>query len=189
MSVWNNKWSEIYDFTPDGGGSFRSGNWTSILPSTSHRSLFEVDPETSELIAYTKPLSSNQAVPQTVGLRGVDGDADQCLLCTTTTTVNSSTNEANGVLERVMDFSNLSLVRTRELVIDGQRAKQLIPKDKTFLTAAGRGSMIAMHFAGDGCVQSLQEIFAGNQAVYTSSTSAEGRRQVDLLFEGWKEKV
>jgi len=185
MSVWDNKWSEVYDFTP-GEGNF------SFLP---------LDTKASDLV---KPLSAVGAAFVTKEEDEAHSDTDVVPL-----TVGLGHKQFNGaervfvlVLPDAVDeaaqtiFSKLgsgiSLIQTKQLKLTAQKAKLLLQKcsKAAIISAASNAMCVGVEIAGEGCIAAVQAAVAaagGDAKAYVSADVEAASYENDLFFVQWRD--
>ncbi len=172
LSVWNNKWSEVYDFTPSpGAGNKTSANWKAMnMSGTSHmdyvKSLSEIDAEGASAV-----VPAPCAVPLTYG-----GQYASSVLPGQTSVICIFTPAADpaSVLKCYSSWTPsgaLVLVRSRLLALTGEQASEVFKSDRgakaTLKACVGKGNVLALEFSyGDT---------AGNESIITLLESFKGQ--------------
>ncbi|KAL4103015.1 hypothetical protein PRIC1_006754 [Phytophthora ramorum] len=219
FSPWNNKWSEIFDFTPDHGG------WTP-LPMHPHESpLTEMKPEkenngarslwkmpswTAEELGLSVDLAQ-LVVPITSGLCARKDDVPTVFVCFVVpkeaimldfvTAVALATKAKDGASGSTDDPT--LLIRTRQMKLTGEQAAALFPDNavlagKATEAAKNTPGSVMMEFQGPQCFQHVNDTlqdarFASEAAtrdvIFVSKDTATALRLRGLVFQQWKPVV
>mmetsp|Transcript_11472 Transcript_11472/g.23485 ORF Transcript_11472/g.23485 Transcript_11472/m.23485 type:complete len:365 (-) Transcript_11472:23-1117(-) len=135
LSVWNNKWSEVYDFTPSAGCTNKnSNNWSPLDMMKESHTQYVKELDNADVCVD----SSTSAVPLTHGKSMSSSEASDrtCFLA-----IMSDKIDFNKVLDAVLSWQakngegkdpNCSLVRTRKLYLTKEQSRTLFSslKDK-----------------------------------------------------------
>mmetsp|Transcript_8528 Transcript_8528/g.20126 ORF Transcript_8528/g.20126 Transcript_8528/m.20126 type:complete len:418 (-) Transcript_8528:911-2164(-) len=184
LSVFDNKWSEIYDFTP------ADGNWTFLPLDTKATDL--IKPLSDVGASFVSPEeaalhSDSEVVPLTVGLRkDLANSSDKAFLMI----MPDKTEEGLKLLSKLTDKS-LNIIQTKELNLDAAKAKQLMLKAGGALASSlSKKTVVGCEVAGPDALSAAQEAVAaaGGEAVaYVSGTEDAARYETNLFFEQWKD--
>ncbi|KAE9043774.1 hypothetical protein PR003_g2046 [Phytophthora rubi] len=219
FSAWNNKWSEIFDFTPDCGG------WTP-LPMHPHesplaemmpekenngaRSLWKMPSWTAEELGLSVDLPQ-LVVPITNGLCARKEDASTIFVCFAVpkeavmidfvTAIAIATKKTDDTSDPV-DEPTL-LIRTRQMKLTAEQATTLFPdnsllSEKAIDAANNTPGSVMMEFQGPLCYQHVNDTlqdtrFASEAAtrniIFVSKDTTAAIRLSDLVFQQWKPVV
>lgn len=185
MSVWDNKWSEVYDFTP-GDGNF------SFLP---------LETKASDLM---KPLSAvgasfvtkeedaahgdTDVVPLTVGLRGKEfAELERAFVLVLPAAVDIATET---VFAKLGEGNHL--IQTKQMKLTPQKAKQLLDKcgSPAVVAAASNAMCVGVEIAGRSALAAAQAAVAaagGDATAYVSVDAAAATYENNLFFEQWRD--
>lgn len=185
MSVYDNKWSEVYDFTPtDGNFSF--------LP---------LDTKAADLV---KPLSAvgasfvtseedaahsdTEVVPLTVGLRGKEfAGVERAFVLVLPAAVDDA---AQTIFSKL--GAGIHLIQTKQLKLTTQKAKQLLQKctQPAIAAAATNAMCVGVEVAGAGALAAAQAAVAaagGDSKAYVSADADAAAYENNLFFEQWRD--
>ncbi|KAI9987130.1 hypothetical protein PInf_023005 [Phytophthora infestans] len=213
FSPWNNKWSEIFDFTPDHGG------WKP-LPMRRHesplaemmqdkenngaRSLWKMPSWTAEELGLSVDLPQ-LVVPITSGLCARKADVPTLFVCFAVPNEALMTNFVTEMATKKSDDSDepTLLIRTRQMQLTSEQAAALF-LDNTSLagkaTEAAKSTTgsVMMEFQGPQCYchcnETVQGVrFASEAAarnnIFMSKDTASALRLSDLIFQQWKNVI
>jgi len=187
LSLFDNKWSEIYDFTPNAAAC----NWSFLPLTTTSADLLK---PLATLGSFVTPEEAamhkdDEVVPYTCGLRKQDfaGQERAFLLFP-----QGQEAKASEVLRSESLPSPLALIQTKRMQINAAKAKQLLKHcaESAVLAAAGKGFCVGAEVAGPDalakCKAALQAAGAGN-AAYCSGTADAAAYEVNVYFEQWRD--
>ncbi|POM75911.1 XRP2-like protein [Phytophthora palmivora] len=197
FSPWNNKWSEIFNFTPDHGGwkplpmHPHASPLADMMPEKENngaRSLWKMPSWTAEELGLSVDLPL-LVVPITNGLCARKEDVATVLVCFT---VGNNTSDYN-------DEPTL-LIRTRQMQLTEEQASTLFTDNRKLVgkaveSAKSTSGSVMMEFQGPLCYQhindTLQEArFASDNvtrdASFISEDTTAALRLSDLVFRQWK---
>ncbi|KAH9105520.1 hypothetical protein AeMF1_018699 [Aphanomyces euteiches] len=179
FSVWTNKWSEVFDFTP------APGNW--VPQATSRALLGKLPADVATELGF---VESNEIIPFTVGLpsRVLDQVA---FICVTT----GMSEVAMQVASALASSGELQLIQTRQFRITIAQAKQLFGKDDATRTKVATESpvgVIVMEWTAKDAT-ALQTLLT-NECIKTHANAlfvdiAHAPSFVELCWNEWKEVI
>ena len=181
LSVWNNKWSEVYDFTPpEGCGNNNSSNWSPIDMADDGVDVGMVDVVVEGRDGDEETKTTRGVVPITVG-KNYDTNNDTSLFLlfypsADFSAVHSALLKWYGSCDKSKNF----IVRTREYVVDKSQITQLTGNGKD-----GIGKCLAIQLSLASVDEEANTI-TGTMAADFSTTS-RGVECSDLFFDTWKE--
>ncbi|CAN0291665.1 unnamed protein product [Scytosiphon promiscuus] len=157
LSVWNNKWSQVYNFT--GGGE---GDW-SCLPQGSHHRDFTTNslPEMSrQRVGYTDN-THGAVIPITAGMRGFTAEEETCFIVVMPGRIDAVLGKllaVGGGGDSLMPASMSRLLRTKLFRPQPAQSKSFFSGAPFSMTElASSGPVLGMQWAGPG---------SGDAAVY-----------------------
>ncbi|OWY98762.1 hypothetical protein PHMEG_00030394 [Phytophthora megakarya] len=199
FSPWNNKWSEIFDFTPDHGGwkplpmRLHESPLAEMMQETENsngaRSLWKMPPCTAEELGLSVDLPL-LVVPITNGLCARKESTPTLFVCFV---VGVDTTDSSG--------KPTLLIRTRQIRLTEEQASALFTDNKTLAGKAvetGKSTLgsVMMEFQGSFCYQhvndALQEarfVSATSHTIFVSKDTTAALRLIDLVFHRWKPVV
>ncbi|KAG7392002.1 hypothetical protein PHYPSEUDO_002708 [Phytophthora pseudosyringae] len=219
FSPWNNKWSEIFDFTPDHGGwkplpmRPHESPLAEMMPEKENngaRSLWKMPSWTAEELGMSVDLPQ-LVVPITNGLCakkegaptvfvcfGVPKDALMLDFVTAIAVAMPKSDDTSGR----SDEPTL-LIRTRQMQLTGEQAAALFSDNavlagKSTDAAKTTPGSVMMEFQGPQCYQhvkdTLQDARFSSEAairdiIFVSKDTASALRLSDLVFQQWKPVV
>ncbi|KAM4699526.1 protein XRP2 [Discoglossus pictus] len=178
LSIFNNTWSNIHDFTPVSGET----NW-SLLPSDAIITDYIPLPDSEELKSVRVSTDvSRSIIPVTWGQRQKKSD-ESCLVVFFAG--DYTTANARKLIDEMVS-KNLSLIQTKEVAMKPEDAKRVFQDKAADLVALlEKGPVVALEFNGEGAVESCQstvhDIFSGTQ-VFVSENKASSSRDVDNFY-------
>uniref|UniRef100_A0A8D0GHU3 Protein XRP2 n=1 Tax=Sphenodon punctatus TaxID=8508 RepID=A0A8D0GHU3_SPHPU len=178
LSIFNNTWSNIHDFTPVSG----ENNW-SLLPD--HAITHEYVPlPTSEELKGVR-ISTDAAksiIPITRGKRQKGSD-ESCLavfFAGDYTTAN-----ARKLIDE-MTGKGFLLIQTKEVAMKAEDAQRVFQQEASdFVPLLEKGPVVALEFGGDGAVETcrgvITDVFSGTK-VFVSENKASASQDVDNFY-------
>ncbi|CAK8686444.1 unnamed protein product [Clavelina lepadiformis] len=193
LSVYNNNWSNIHDFTP----TPQSKNWKMIHEDVSLSELFQVNSNpqseqgngdntvgsTLDGVSESKLSFKNEdsVVPLTRGAREKRYD-DSCLVVVFHSA--NSFKASKDFLEAVKD--KVDLIQTKEVTLSPDEASRIFADSPSMWKSTQRGPVIGLEFNGDDCVKVCHDVIAKlsseDQQYYASKSSAAAKRVIDQLY-------
>ncbi|XP_045716429.1 protein XRP2 [Phyllostomus hastatus] len=178
LSIFNNNWSNIHDFTPVSGEL----NW-SLLPENAVVHHHVPLPTTKELQAVRISTEANRSiVPVTQGQRQKSSD-ESCLVVLFA----GDYTIANAMkLIDEMIRAGFFLIQTKEVSMKAEDAQRVFrEKAPEFLNLLNKGPVIALEFNGDGVVEECQivvnKIF-GETKTFVSENRETASRDVESFY-------
>ncbi|XP_061682026.1 protein XRP2 [Syngnathoides biaculeatus] len=179
LSIFNNNWSNIHDFTPVAGET----NW-SLLPESAVvlDSVPAPGADTDFKSVRVWADEARSIVPLTKGGRRKDSE-ESCLFVFfageyTTANARKMIDEATG--------KGFVLIQTKEVSMRPEDVKRVFQNDAEDLVEwIGKGPVIALELNGDGVVEACKnlagEVFSGTK-VFVSDNKNTSSRDVDNFF-------
>ncbi|XP_069896675.1 protein XRP2 isoform X1 [Dipodomys merriami] len=151
LSIFNNTWSNIHDFTPVAGEL----NW-SLLPENAKIQDFVPVPTTEEFKAVRVSTEANRSiVPISRGQRQKNSD-ESCLVVLFAGDYTIA--NARKLIDEMVG-KGFSLVQTKEVTMKPEDAQRVFQeKASDFLPLLNKGPVIALEFNGDGAVEECHHI-------------------------------
>ncbi|KAM4818781.1 protein XRP2 isoform 1-T2 [Thomomys bottae] len=151
LSIFNNTWSNVHDFTPVAGEL----NW-SLLPENAMVQDFVPVPTTEEFKAVRiSTEASRSIVPISRGQRQKNSD-ESCLVVLFAGDYTIA--NARKLIDEMVG-KGFSLVQTKEVSMKPEDAQRVFQeKASDFLPLLNKGPVIALEFNGDGAVEGCQYI-------------------------------
>lgn len=178
LSIFNNNWSNIHDFTPVSGEL----NW-SLLPEDATIQSHVPLPTTKELSAVRISTEANRSiVPVTQGQRQKNSD-ESCLVVLFA----GDYTIANAMkLIDEMVRSGFFLIQTKEVSMKAEDAQRVFQeRAPEFLHLLNKGPVIALEFNGDGVVEECQivvnEIFKSTKT-FVSQNKETASKDIDGFY-------
>ncbi|XP_054422362.1 protein XRP2 [Pteronotus mesoamericanus] len=178
LSIFNNSWSNIHDFTPVSGEL----NW-SLLPENAVIHQHVPLPTTKELQAVRISTEANRSiVPVTQGQRQKNSD-ESCLVVLFA----GDYTIANAMkLIDEMVHAGFFLIQTKEVSMKAEDAQRVFQeKAPEFLLLLNKGPVIALEFNGGGVVEECQivvnKIF-GETKTFVSENRETASRDVESFY-------
>ncbi|XP_064183094.1 protein XRP2 [Anguilla rostrata] len=179
LSIFNNNWSNVHDFTPVSGET----NWSLLPEDTAVLDYVPAPDQESEFKGIRVSADGSRSiVPLTRGGRRKDSD-ESCLFvffCGDYTTAN-----ARKLIDEAMG-KGFVLIQTKEVSMrpeDANRVFQGSAEDFTELIT--KGPVVALELNGDGVVEACRniadEVFSGTKVFVSESKNTSGR-DVDNFF-------
>lgn len=180
LSIFNNNWSNIHDFTPVPGEI----NYT-LLPEDAKVEDFLPLPQTAEFAAVAISLAEPRSVvPKTLGARRKTSD-ESCFVAWF-----HAEAACKGARQFVEDLREKHpshrLVRTSEMKLETRHAEKVFV-DPTTRSHALQGPLIAMEYCGDGCIQACREAVSRQRStnanpVHVSSDAERAQQEVEDFY-------
>lgn len=181
LSIYNNNWSSVHDFTPVPGET----NY-SLLPE-------EIKIEDRVPLPTTEPfcklrisVSKDKSVIQkTLGSRRNPSESDEgCLIVFFND--GGQHYRAKKFLEQMKKFPNCRLVQCKELTMQPDDAKRVFGSD-SYSQATKQGPVIGFEFTGNNCIKHCQqtviEVLQGSTGlVFVSSNKNTSHQQIENFY-------
>lgn len=178
LSIFNNNWSNIHDFTPVSG----ENNWSLLSEDVSVLDAVPV-PDSEELKAVRVATDPNKSIiPVTRGQRPKKSD-ESCLVVFFAG--DYTTANAGKLIDEMTDKGYL-LVQTKEVTMKPEDANRVF-KERAgdFTSLLEQGPVVALEFNGNGAVEGCQsivnEVFSGTK-VFVSQSPASASGDVDNFY-------
>ncbi|CAH2223410.1 XRP2 [Pelobates cultripes] len=178
LSIFNNTWSNIHDFTPVSGET----NW-SLLPSDCAVQNFVPLPDVEELKAVRISTDASRSIiPVTWGQRPKKSD-ESCLVVFFAGDYTIA--NARKMIDEMLG-KGFSLIQTKEVAMKPEDAKRVFQdKASEFIPSLEKGSVVALEFNGDGAVENCQSVisntFSGTK-VFASENKSSSSHDVDNFY-------
>lgn len=178
LSIFNNIWSHVHDFTPVSGEL----NW-SLLPENAVVQDYVPIPTTEEFKAVRISTEANRSiVPISWGQRQKDSD-ESCLVVLFAD--DYTTANARKLIDEMVGKGFL-LVQTKEVSMKAEDAQRVFrEKASDFFHLLNKGPVIALEFNGDGAVEGchliINEIFNGTK-MFVSEKKETASGDVDSFY-------
>mmetsp|Transcript_74018 Transcript_74018/g.120164 ORF Transcript_74018/g.120164 Transcript_74018/m.120164 type:complete len:402 (+) Transcript_74018:81-1286(+) len=185
FSVYDNKWSEVYDFTPtDGNFSFLPSNTkaSDLMKPLSAVGASFVSKEEDEA------HSDTEVVPLTVGVGSKEFEGKERAFILV---LPSAVDEAPQTIFSKLG-AGIHLIQTKQLKLTTQKAKQLLQKctNPAISAAATNGMCVGVEVAGTGALAAAQSAVAaggGDSKAYVSLDPQAAAYENNLFFEQWRD--
>ncbi|KAG8452147.1 hypothetical protein GDO86_004079 [Hymenochirus boettgeri] len=178
LSIFNNTWSSIHDFTPLTGET----NWSLLSPDSAIQDFLPL-PDEEELKGVRVSTDVNRSiVPVTWGQR--QKKSDECCLVVFFAGDYTTANARKMIDEMV--GKGLKLIQTKEVVMKAEDAKRVFQDKATdLIPLLEKGPVVALEFNGDGavdgCQSALNDTFTGTK-VFVSESKESASRDVDSFY-------
>ncbi|XP_056460454.1 protein XRP2-like [Gadus chalcogrammus] len=179
LSIFNNNWSNVHDFTPVSG----ENNW-SLLAETAAvlDSVPPPGPESEFKAVRVSGDASRSIVPLTRGGRRKDSE-ESCLFVFFAG--DYTTANARKLIDAMIEKGFL-LIQTKEVAMRPEDVKRVFQNDTADqLEWSTKGSVTALELNGDGVVDACRtiaiEVFNGSK-VFVSENKSTSSRDVDNFF-------
>ncbi|NXD64751.1 XRP2 protein, partial [Eolophus roseicapillus] len=178
LSIFNNTWSNIHDFTPVSG----ENNW-GLLPENAVVQDYVPLPSSEELKAVRISTDATRSIiPVTRGQRQKNSD-ESCLavfFAGDYTTAN-----ARKLIDEMIG-KGFQLVQTKEVSMKAEDAHRVFQQCASeFISLLEKGPVVALEFNGDGAVEgcrsTVNDIFSGTK-VFVSESKASASQDVDNFY-------
>ncbi|XP_006090634.1 protein XRP2 isoform X1 [Myotis lucifugus] len=178
LSIFNNNWSNIHDFTPVSG----EVNW-SLLPENAVIHDYVPLPTTNELQAVRISTEANRSiVPVTQGQRQKNSD-ESCLVV-----LFAGDYTIANAMKLIDEMVHLGffLMQTKEVSMKAEDAQRVFrERAPEFLQLLNKGPVIALEFNGDRVVEDCQnvvnEIFKSTKT-FVSQNKETASRDIDGFY-------
>ncbi|XP_074069797.1 protein XRP2 isoform X1 [Macrotis lagotis] len=178
LSIFNNTWSNIHDFTPVSG----ENNW-SLLPEDAEVQDYVPLPTVEELKAVRISTDASKSIiPITWGQRQKISD-ESCLAVLFAG--DYTTANARKLIDEMLS-KNFVLIQTKEVSMKPEDAQRVFQgRTPDFLPLLEKGPVIALEFNGDGAVEGCQliinDVFNGTK-MFVSENKVTASGDVDSFY-------
>jgi len=164
LQLWNNKWSQVYDFNKNAEKS----NW-SLLAQEKVSGLLNVD---RCLDISPEEVDHDRVVPVTLGCRQRPSNA----ACLVIFLPGGDAQHIEAFLAKVRDTLAWTLCRTRSIMLNDDQRKTLFSwsKEKSVKDACKGKEVVGVEVCGDGC-------FEQTKTFLTSAEMAAGSKTIRLV--------
>lgn len=183
LSVYDNKWSEIYDFTP------ADGNWSFLPLGTKAEELMKPlseQPGSFVTKEEQEQYADDCVVPVTAGIRKGDfaGQERAFILM-----LPDGVADGPKLLSKLPD--TCTLIQTKQVMLDAAKVKTLLTdcSDSAVLSAA-KGMCVGVEVAGLGALQGAKEAVeaaGGSKVAYASSSEKASAYEINVFFDQWRD--
>lgn len=171
LSVWDNRWSEVFDFTPE------KGNWRLIDESVTGSSLLR--PLHAASSHFSAEETTGSCVPITLGSREAPaGDSLFVVLAS-----GPDQQAAGDALLAAVSKSSCALLRTRVESLEGRKGKEL---QQVLGSHNLSGKCVGVEIRGSDSEALAVELRGNSQMLIVTDNAADC---VDLWFNQWKESA
>lgn len=176
LSVYNNSWSVIHDFTPLQEGN----NWSMLADSTSVEEAVP-KPSTEDFadidISYDMEKS---VVPLTRGKRSKRHD-DSCLV----TFFHNNKPSCNAYLNKLIVSTEYDIVQTKEISMTVEDAVRIFKDDK-YCELADKGPLVGLELNGKDIIHQseevLKELGISLNSVFLSKDQKHAKSDIDSFY-------
>nr|XP_004668856.1 protein XRP2 [Jaculus jaculus] len=178
LSIFNNTWSNIYDFTPVTGEL----NWSLLSENAMVKDYVPI-PTTEELKAVRVSTEANRSiVPVSRGQRQKNSE-ESCLVVLFAGDYTIA--NARKLIDEMVG-KGFSLIQTKEVCMKTEDAQRVFQeKASDYIPLLNKGPVIALEFNGDGAVEGchliVNEIFNGTK-MFVSERKETASRDVDSFY-------
>ncbi|CAB3372895.1 Hypothetical predicted protein [Cloeon dipterum] len=151
LSIFNNQWNLIYDFTPIASDD---PNWQ-IIPADKVTELVQISEENAERFELVIGEKSKSLVPCSLGSSDVENYAAEICIVAITEFRNQESIFALEFIASLNHEAHLRLTRTKEAKVSDEEMKKLNPNQKKL--DASLVNLIVLQFTGSNCVTKCQE--------------------------------
>ncbi|XP_072900249.1 protein XRP2 isoform X1 [Hemitrygon akajei] len=178
LSIFNNNWSNIHDFTP----ASDENNWTLLAEDTVPHDYVPL-PDSEELKAVRISTELNRSiVPVTRGQRQKSSE-ESCLVVFFAG--DYTTANARKLIDE-MATKDFALVQTKEISMRPDDANRVFKeKAADFIPSLQQGPVVALEFNGDGVVDACQNIVSSvftASKVFVSENKSSASQDVDNFY-------
>lgn len=178
LSIFNNNWSNIHDFTP----STDENNWV-LLPEDTVLNDFIPHPDSEELKAVRIYTELNRSiVPATRGQRQKSSE-DSCLVVFFAG--DYTTANARKLIDELA-AKDIALVQTKEISMRPDDCNRVFKeKAADFIPMLQQGPVVALEFNGDGAVEACHKIISSvfsTSKVFVSESKDSASQDVDNFY-------
>ncbi|XP_054020768.1 protein XRP2 [Dryobates pubescens] len=178
LSIFNNTWSNIHDFTPVSGNN----NWD-LLPENAVVQDYVPLPSSEELKAVRISTDAAKSIiPVTRGRREKSSDE----LCLAVFFAGDYTIANARKLIDEMTGKGFQLVQTKEVLMKAEDAHRVFKQCALeWIPLLEKGPVVALEFNGDGAVEgcrsTVNDVFSGTK-VFVSESKATASQDVDNFY-------
>jgi len=190
LNIWNNKWSEVHDFTAvkEGGKKKYHG----LLPDSTTSKDMLTSLSEYDVDFYSEEMGEEIIVPRTYGRRLKIGSDFGFVFV-----FESGFSRADQLIENVTSENpSVKLARSRQtftLTTDEYMAILAEVPNKKEVTKHGEKGCIGLEFFGEGCLEDLKkvlpEVFEDKSSYFVSPDNEMAQAQSKKFFEEFVEKL
>eukprot|EP00743_Colponemidia_sp_Colp-15_P002028 GILK01002202.1.p1 GENE.GILK01002202.1~~GILK01002202.1.p1 ORF type:complete len:371 (+),score=71.20 GILK01002202.1:58-1113(+) len=187
LSIWNNKWSEIYDFNPD----LNRPNFELLSTTVTYGSLLKPLATVATFCSEEELQYNGDVIPQTWGNRLKPSNQFIFVLF-----FPEHTSQALDFVDTLRTKGSTVVVRTRELRLDRSQADTIFANEnnkKPLSSAALTGSVVCLEINGDTSRDIVTNIVNGYNSKITGPVPAAflstDPTMCSNVFETWKETI
>lgn len=175
LSVYNNLWYKIYDFTPLDQGN----NWSHISPDA-RKPLAVAQNEELSSIDFSCEIG-NSVIPVTMGKSHVRRYDDSCLIVFFHT-MHSQCKEFLSELSKTTEYD---IIQSKEIKLTGEDIERIFKQDK-YNKLASAGPVISLELNGEGVIRKgedvLEKLKVSLDAVYISVNQTSAKTDIDNFY-------
>ncbi|XP_002741479.1 protein XRP2-like [Saccoglossus kowalevskii] len=180
LSVYNNNWSSIHDFTPVPGEQ----NW-SLLPSDAKLEEHVPIPTTEQFANVGISTDVDKStVPLTLGSRRKASD-ESCLVAFFNAG-SETEDKVRQFIEKMREEGTCTLVQSKEIPMKPDEATRIFGSDPKYSAAASSGDVIGLEYNGDQVIQKCSSIIQpviGDSTFYISdNTRSSAQEDIDGFY-------
>lgn len=213
FSIWNNQWSEIYNFTPD------HGTWKPLSMSCHESPLAEsckIRRNDGSVTVWTLPVAiaedvginvqaTDLVIPLTAGASARREDVTTLVVVFVSPLVKLMLEFVHAMVAADDESEAVVLTRTKQMKLSAAQAKALLPSPpqqhlptKAVEAAKSTAGSVIMEFQGAGCYTRLSNVKATTKlaedagftsSILPSSDDTTARQMSEKVFVEWKETV
>jgi len=175
LSVYNNLWYKIYDFTPLDQGN----NW-SLINLDARKSL---EPCVSEDLAslHFSCEISDSVIPLTVGKTPARRFDDSCLVVF----FHTSKSQCKDFLSELSKLTDYDIIQTKEIKLDADDISRIFKQEK-YKKLASAGTVLSLELNGDDVIKKGEEVFTtlniSLDYVYISVNQVAAKQDIDSFY-------
>lgn len=174
LSLFNNNWSNIHDFTPVPGET----NW-SVLPENIAIENYVPFPSEEFFSVKISTDAEDSVVPVTRGSRQKN-HTESCLLVF----FGKSTDHCLEFIKMLKEKASCDIIQTKELLMTVEDASRIFENDN-YSTAVAQGVVIGLEINGPDCTTHSTEIMSTLSIKDTElhiSTKAKAQTEIDAFY-------
>ncbi|TMW58364.1 hypothetical protein Poli38472_009923 [Pythium oligandrum] len=205
FSVWNNRWSEIYNFTPEHGAWKAISTQTHISPlaeAMSTPTLWGLPTQTAEEVGLTVE-AAKLVVPLTGGVSARREDDNLAIVIFVQAHAHLMMEFVAAIAKQAgaAGVKETVLLRSRQMKFSDDQAKHLFQQTHIALvskasdTTRDTAGSVIMEFEGAECSQHVQnalqlETFSAIlTSIFVCTDNGPARRLSELIFTQWKDAI
>ncbi|XP_077978163.1 protein XRP2-like [Glandiceps talaboti] len=176
LSIYNNNWSTIHDFTPVPGEQ----NW-SLLPADAKLEDFVPKPTTEQFACVDISTDTEKSVvPLTTGTRRKKAD-ESCLVLFFKD--EESDNKVRQFIDKMREEGSCTLVQTKEVTMKPEETRML--GDPQYQQAVSNGPVIGLEYNGEQTIQkcsSVMQSIIGSSIYFISKDAESASKNIDDFY-------